>query len=128
MTAETPLADILPEATPEQLAALKDAEVTADKIAEWAMKKGGREGTSEIGEALDLEAFALDCAPAEVETAKKNFKVTITIDAEGIHVEIPSATYNIVPKIKGSATVDGEYTLLEPEDKTARFFKAVIDL
>ena len=35
--------------------------------------------------------------------------------------------YNVSPKIKGSATVDGKYEL-ESDDEVARFFKAVIEL
>lgn len=88
----------------------------------WASKYNVTDPTTAM-----KDAFALNCGNTQeaiIEKAK-DFKVVITMTDEGPVVEIESSDYNVMPVIKGSATVDGDYTL-EANDANARFFKAFL--
>lgn len=116
VTEETPLDQIVPA---EQAAILGAAGVTADKVAAWAKSKGGYSGSTTAGGAIDLEAFALGCAPSEVETTKANFKVNF--DADGNVVIEGDGDFNIKPVLKHSSD-------LKTWGDTGNFSKAVIEL
>lgn len=116
VTKETPLTEVVPA---EQAAILEKAGVTADKVAAWAKSKGGCSGSATAGGAIDLEAFALGCAPGEVETTKANFKVNF--DADGNVVIEGDGDFNIKPVLKHSSD-------LKTWGDTGNFSKAVIEL
>lgn len=122
----TPIEAVVPGITTNQVAALEKAGVKVTDIAAWAKRKGGYSGSETIGGTIDLVAFALDCAPGEVAAAKENFTVTIQ-QVGGVWKATmkEGLTFGIEPKIKGSTTVDGEYT---ENAADAKFFKAVIEL
>lgn len=123
VTEDTPLEQIVPAA---QAAILSNAGVTADKVAVWAKTKGGFSGTDTAGQEINLEAFALDCVPSELATAKENFKVDITIAANGTITVTSPEGYNVTPVIKGKANLsDTEWT---ENCENAKFFKAFIEL
>lgn len=77
----------------------------------------------------DPVKFALNLAPAAtddaVNTAKANFKVTITME-DGKPVVTAPEGYNVTPVIKGSPEVNGEY--VAPYGDDARFFKGEISV
>lgn len=104
----------------------KFAEVTPSVIATWAKSHSA---STKPGEAIDLVAFALNCAPSEVETKKEAFKVTISFGEDGkpVVTTAEGVTLNIKPTIKGAAEVNGAYEL-EVDNEDARFFKAIIEL
>lgn len=93
-----------------------------DAYETWSEKFNVTDPTTAI-----KDAFALNCANTQEAIAEKakNFRVVITMTDEGPVVEIESSDYNVIPVIKGSATVNGEYTKDNPN---AKFFKAVLEL
>ena len=70
------------------------------------------------------EAFLLNCAPADVETAKANFKIpSITVDAEGnVTVGTIEGTFNGKLQLKGSTDLKN-WTNLNAASKDYNFFK-----
>ena len=108
----------MPAAQAETLAKLKASPV---KLANWAKEYHAK---TQTGTELDLAAFALACAPGQAGEKCKDFKVTITIDADGNVSVDPTIELNIDPVIRGSSDLKTWH------DKTGtdRFFKAVIDL
>lgn len=70
------------------------------------------------------EAFLLNCAPADVETAKANFKIpSITVDAEGnVTVGTIEGTFNGKLQLKGSTDLS-TWTNLDAASKDYNFFK-----
>lgn len=116
VTKETPLTEVVPA---EQAAILEKAGVKADQVAAWAKSKGGYSGSTTAGGAIDLEAFALGCAPGEVETTKASFKVNF--DADGNVVIEGDDNFNIKPVLKHSND-------LKTWGETGNFSKAVIEL
>ncbi len=70
------------------------------------------------------EAFLLNCAPADVETAKANFKIpSITVDAEGnVTVGTIVGTFNGKLQLKGSTDLKN-WTNLDAASKDYNFFK-----
>lgn len=120
VTDATALADLLPAEQAAKLVALK---VTPATLAAWAKTHHAK---TETGTALDLAAFAFNCAPGGSEEPRKNFRLTIAIAPDGTPVVAPAAgvTLNVEPTIQGSDDLKVWH------DKTAgdHFFKAVIDL
>lgn len=100
------------------------------KYNEWATAKGVNDPT-----AAKKAAFAFNCANTDVAIEEENdaFVITSIEIVDGVPqvtaklVNLAGEEYNVTPVIKGSATVDGEYTL-EQDNASAKFFKAVIDL
>lgn len=123
VTESTTVAELVGAEQAETLA--KFEEVTPSVIATWAKMYS----STKPGEAIDLEAFALNCATSEVEAKKEAFKVTITLDEDGKPVvkTVEGVTLNIEPTIKGAAEVNGAYEL-EVDNEDARFFKAFIEI
>ncbi|MCQ2367725.1 MAG: CotH kinase family protein [Kiritimatiellae bacterium] len=114
----------------EQGAMLVELKVEPKKIVEWAKTYSS---STKPGEAINLVAFALNCAPNEeaIEAAKKNFKVTITMTAEGPVAEIESGDYNITPVLKGKAELaeEGSWTEVTDDNKSGfKFFRAFIEI
>ena len=78
------------------------------------------------------KAYLLNVDPtdaAAVKTAEEEFKITsITVNADGsVTVTMPEGkSYNGTVEIRGCETVNGEYTAAKVADKTARFFKAIL--
>ena len=70
------------------------------------------------------DAFLLNCAPADVETAKANFKIpSITVDAEGnVTVGTIEGTFNGKLQLKGSTDLS-TWTNLDAPSKSYNFFK-----
>ena len=111
---------------------IPDNAAIKSKFDAWVTNKanGDRDAAS-----ANMDAFLLNVAPGEVTTAKAAFKIiSIEQDAEGAWVAKVTddvgdgeAFGNGYVVIKGSATVDGEYTLATTAD-TARFFKAFLVL
>lgn len=114
----------------EQAATLaKFEEVTPEVIATWAKVHSTH---TKPGEAINLVAFALNCAPNEeaIDAARKNFKVTITMTEEGPVAEIESGFYNVTPVLKGKVELPEENWIEVTEDNkdTLRFFRAFIEI
>ena len=77
------------------------------------------------------KAYLLNVAPnaTAVKTAEEEFKITsITVNADGsVTVTMPEGkNYNGTVEIRGCETVNGTYTAAKVADKTARFFKAIL--
>ena len=112
------------------------AGVPADKLAIWA-KANGVSYAGAAG-AIKIEAYLLNCANTDdaITEAKADFKIpSITIDVNGtVTVTSPDpdgSKYNGVITIKGSETVNGNYTLEKVDGKfpeNARFFKAYLSV
>lgn len=124
VTESTTIAELVGATQAETLAKFK--EVTPTVIATWAKSHSA---STKPGEAIDLVAFALNCATSEVDEKKQAFKVTISFDEDGkpIVTTAEGVTLNIEPTIKGSAEVNGSYEL-KADNEAARFFKAIIEL
>lgn len=109
------------------------ASAPADKLATWA-KANGVSYAGAAG-AIKVEAYLLNCANTDdaITEAKADFKIpSITVDANGtVTVTDPEGSYNGVITIKGSETVNGNYTLEKVDGKfpeNARFFKAYLSV
>ena len=89
-----------------------------DKYDTWATTYSVADGES------SEEAFLLNCAPADVETAKANFKIpSITVDAEGnVTVGTIEGTFNGKLQLKGSTDLKN-WTNLDAASKSYNFFK-----
>lgn len=124
VTESTTIAELVGATQAETLAKFK--EVTPTVIATWAKSHSA---STKPGEAIDLVAFALNCATSEVDKKKQAFKVTISFGEDGkpIVTTAEGVTLNIEPTIKGSAEVNGSYEL-KADNEAARFFKAIIEL
>ena len=121
VTDETPLAELVPEVQAQTLKKLNASPVA---LAKWAK---AHHAADTLGAAIDLEAFALDCATAEVDEKKKAFKVTISFDpvtGKPVVTKAEGVSLNVEPTIEGSTD------LIDWHDKADgdRFFKAVIRL
>lgn len=103
----------------------KDATVKA-KYDAWVKANNITDRTA----ASNVEAFILNCAPAQVDTEKDAFKVSITIGADGTPVVTTpeGKVYNGTITIVGSETLKGEYSAAKVTDKSAKFFKAILSL
>jgi len=125
VTSETAADEIVPAAQAAQLEALG---VAALKVAGWAI---AQKVAFDPEQAINLEAFALNCAPtsAGIAEEKAAFKLTITIDADGTpRVSLPEGkVYNVEPVIEGRETLEAG-TWHAPYDAADRFFRGVIDL
>ena len=97
---------------PEEKAAYED------KYDTWATTYSVADGAG------NEEAFLLNCAPADVETAKANFKIpSITVDAEGnVTVGTIEGTFNGKLQLKGSTDLS-TWTNLDAPSKSYNFFK-----
>lgn len=129
VTEDTTVAELVGADQGTVLEALK---VEPAKIVAWAKTHSS---STKPGEPIDnLVAFALNCAPNEeaIAAANKNFKVTITMTAEGPVAEIESGNYNITPVLKGKAELaDEKWTTIKPDASNRdgfKFFKAFIDI
>ena len=125
VTADTTMDEIVPA---EQAAQLDALGVPAQKVANWAIAK---KVAFNPDEAINLEAFALNCAPtsAGIAEEKAAFKLTITIDADGTpRVSLPEdKVYNIEPVIEGREMLDaGKWHA--PYNAADHFFRSVINL
>ena len=127
VSADTENGEIVPAAQAAQLDELK---VKASKVADWAM---AQEVAFDPDQSINLEAFALNCAPtsAGIEAEKKVFTLKIEIDADGTpHVSLPEGkVYNVEPVIEGRRTLTEGDAWHAPwvlgED---HFFRGVISL
>ena len=109
--------------------------VNAYKLTAWA-NGVGKVAFSDAA-SINVDAFLLNVAntDAAIEEGKANFKIpSITIDANGtVTVTSPDpdgSKYNGVITIKGSETVNGDFSI-DPEndtDKKAHFFKAFLSV
>ena len=112
-----------------QYPALADtALATADagKLTEWATENNVEFSSVKTAAGDYVEAFLLNCAPANVETAKANFKATITVNADGTVTVTAPGDYNVTPTIQGKQTLsDAEWHTKTDGDK---FFRAVLSL
>lgn len=111
----------------EQADILTNLKVDPAAIVAWAK---AHSASTKPGEAIDLVAFALNCATDDIATKKEAFKVTISFDPETGKPIVETAegvTLNIEPVIKGAAEVNGAYEL-EVDNEDARFFKAIIQI
>lgn len=126
VTPETAADEIVPA---EQAAQLDALGVAAKKVADWAIAK---KVAFNPDEAINLEAFALNCAPtsAGIAEEKAAFKLTITIDADGTpRVSLPEdKVYNIEPVIEGREMLDAGKWHAPYDAASDRFFRCVIDL
>ncbi len=97
---------------PEQKAAYEA------KYSTWATTYSVADGAG------NEEAFLLNCAPANVETAKANFKIpSITVDAQGnVTVGTIEGTFNGKLQLKGSTDLS-TWTNLNAASKDYNFFK-----
>ena len=117
----------MPAAQAAQLDALK---VKASKVADWAM---AQEVAFDPDQSINLEAFALNCAPtsAGIAAEKAAFTLRIAIDADGTpRVSLPEGkVYNVEPVIEGRRSLADGDTWHAPwvrgED---HFFRGVIDI
>ena len=73
------------------------------------------------------DAFLLNCAPADVETAKANFKATITVNADGTVTVTAPGDYNVTPTIQGKQTLSNTEEW-HPKAEGDKFFRAVLEL
>ena len=125
VTSETAADEIVPAAQAAQLDALG---VAAQKVANWAIAKNV---AFDPDQAINLEAFALNCAPtsAGIAEEKAAFKLTITIDADGTpRVSLPEGkVYNIEPVIEGREMLDAG-AWHAPYDASDHFFRGVITM
>ena len=125
VTSETAADEIVPVAQAAQLDALG---VPALKVAEWAIAK---KVAFDPDESINLEAFALNCAPtsADIAEEKAAFKLSITIGADGTpHVSLPEGkVYNVEPVIEGRETLDGG-AWHAPYNAADHFFRGIINL
>ena len=116
----------MPAAQAAQLDALN---VKASKVADWAM---AQEVAFDPDQSINLEAFALNCAPtsAVIEAKKKVFTLKIEIDADGTpHVSLPEGkVYNVEPVIKGRASLDAGEWHAPYDTASDHFFRGVISL
>ena len=97
----------------------------AAKLADWAGDNNIAFGSLS---ADDLDAFLLDCAPAEVATEKAAFKLSITFNNGTPVVEvIGDKTYNVDPVIKGKASLS-DSTWTYPTTSSHKFFQAFLEL
>ena len=127
VAADTANDEIVPEAQAAQLDALG---VAAAKVAGWAI---AQKVAFDPEQALNLEAFALNCAPtaAGIAAEKAAFNLTITIDADGTpHVSLPAGkAYNVEPVIEGRRTLtDGDSWHAPWVRGEDHFFRGVIDI
>lgn len=101
-----------------------------EKYNTWATAKGVTDPTT-----AKKAAFAFNCENTDAAIKEENdaFVITSIEIVDGVPqvtaklVNLAGEEYNVTPVIKGSATVNGEYTL-EKNNASAKFFKAVIDL
>ena len=128
VTDATPIGD-LPCLSEADKAALVAAGVSATKVSAWA--KGSGNVTFGGTDAIKLDAFLLNVSNTDeaIAAAKAAFKIpSIKVNADGtVTVGVPTGSYNGTVTIKGSATVNGAFTL-DVTDASARFFKAFLNL
>lgn len=82
-----------------------------------------------------MAAFAFNCenTDAAIEAENDAFVITSIEIVDGVPqitaklINLAGEEYNVTPVIKGSATVNGEYTL-EKDNASTKFFKAVLEL
>ncbi len=102
--------------------------VTALKVASWAT---AQKVAFDPDQPIDLEAFALNCAPTSAAVAAEHaaFKLAITFDTDGTpRVSLPEGkTYNVEPVIEGREMLDAG-AWHAPYDAADRFFRGVINL
>lgn len=126
VVAETENGEIVPAAQAAQLDALN---VKAPKVAAWALDQ---EVAFDPDQSINLEAFALNCAPtsAGIEAEKKVFTLKIEIDADGTpHVSLPEGkVYNVEPVIEGRASLDAGEWHAPYDTASDHFFRGVISL
>lgn len=126
VTSETAADEIVPTAQAAQLDTLG---VAALKVAGWAI---AQKVAFDPEQAINLEAFALNCAPtsAGIAEEKAAFKLSITIDADGTpHVSLPEGkTYNVDPVIEGREALDAGAWHAPYDAAKDRFFRGVIGL
>ena len=122
VTSETDLADV-PGLQGYQ-GCLDVLGVTAVKVKEWA-----KANSVAYGDPIDVEAFALNCAPADKADEAAKLKLTIAMKADGtpdVSVVTKEPDYNVQPTIKGKEDLADETWSGTLTGK--RFFKAFIDL
>ena len=127
VVAETANEEIVPAA---QAARLDMLGVKASKVAAWAL---ARKVAFDPEQPINIEAFALDCAPTAsgIASEKSAFVLAISIDADGTpRVSLPEGkAYNVEPVIEGRRSLtdgDGWHApWILGED---RFFRGVINL
>jgi len=106
------------------------ATANAQKLTTWATTYSVNFSTvsGDTGTAL-TEAYLLNCDPANLETAKENFKATITVNADGsISVTAPLG-YNVTPQLQGKEALDdAEWTDLSEPTDGYRFYRFELGL
>jgi len=103
------------------------ATANAKKLTAWAAAES-IDFAAVTGDAdAYVNAFLLNCAPAEVEAAKADFKATITVNADGTVTVTAPGDYNVTPTIQGKASLSGSeaWHTKKPGDK---FFRAILSL
>ena len=73
------------------------------------------------------DAFLLNCAPDQVEKAKEDFKLTITVKPDGSVTVTAPEGYNVTPTIQGKQTLSDSEEW-HPKATGDKFFRAVLDL
>ena len=106
------------------------AEADKAKYDAWVEKYNVTDRGSEA--TVNQKAYLLNVDPtdaAAVKTAEEEFKITsITVNADGsVTVTMPEGkSYNGTVEIRGCDTVNGTYSKAQVDEKTARFFKAIL--
>jgi hypothetical protein len=77
-----------------------------------------------------VEAYMLNCALADVDDEKADFKVNITMGADGTPVVTTpeGKSYNVTPTLKGATSLTGEWTTVSEGSTSYQFYKAVLSL
>ena len=114
------------------------ATADAKELTEWAQTNNvvfadvvsAAGGSAEAANAI-VDAFLLNCAPAEVATEKEEFKATITFDASGNPVVTTpdGKDYNGTLKLKGKVNLsDAEWTPVSEASSTYHFYMYELSL
>ncbi len=126
VTSGTAADEIVPSAQAAQLDALG---VAALKVADWAI---AQKVAFDPDQAINLEAFALNCAPTPegIAAEKASFNLTITIDTDGTpRVSLPKGkAYNVEPVIEGREALDAGTWHAPYNLGSDHFFRGVINL
>jgi hypothetical protein len=125
-------ADIPAEATAsevyEDLKGTALANADAKALTEWASAQKVTFSEVTTAPATFEDAFLLNCAATAeaVAAAKEDFKMTITVNADGTVDVAAPGNYNVTPKIEGKQSLSDKTW----HDKTEgdQFFRAVLDL
>ncbi len=113
--------------TYSDLAGTALATANAKKLTAWAEENKVDFAEVKDSAATYVDAYLLNCAPAEVEAARADFKATITVNADGTVTVTAPGDYNVTPTIQGKQTLsDSEEWHTKTDDD--QFFRAVLSL